>query len=426
MDDIRARLVKGMGLAGRDVEVVLHPSGTDAEYIPLLYAVQRAEALGCSRVVNVIAAAGEVGSHTATAAGGKHISNFRPMGGTCVLNEPVEGFNTNNIKVVEVMPRGDTGGIVPNYDAAMESAVNAAEEEMSGAFYILHAALSKTGLFMPSHGAMEAMMERLKGRYVLVFDACQMRVSAEEMNWYMDRGAIILVTGSKFFGAPGFCGAVVCPKAVTQEFATNAHVPEGLSSYLTKSDVSTAMTKLRDSLTENGPNIGLALRWTCALTEMEEYNTHKAEYEPKMSTWVRGVRDQVAQYAPYLELQPDEGQEDDAHMGGWNTTIGIRMNGQGTTLNLNDLKRVHVLLRKDLSGELPPSATQEEREAVKKKCFIGQPVWLGTHGVLRIALGAPVTRCWGSEEGMAQCLKDDNYILHKWALVTKYFKELSC
>ena len=99
MDDIRARLVKGMGLAGRDVEVVLHPSGTDAEYIPLLYAVQRAEALGCSRVVNVIAAAGEVGSHTATAAGGKHISNFRPMGGTCVLNEPVEGFNTNNIKV---------------------------------------------------------------------------------------------------------------------------------------------------------------------------------------------------------------------------------------------------------------------------------------------------------------------------------------
>ena len=65
-------------------------------------------------------------------------------------------------------------------------------------------------------------------------------------------------------------------------------------------------------------------------------------------------------------------------------------------------------------------------QAVKKKCFIGQPVWLGTHGVLRIALGAPVTRCWGSEEGMAQCLKDDNYILHKWALVTKYFKELSC
>ena len=114
-------------------------------------------------------------------------------------------------------------------------------------------------------------------------------------------------------------------------------------------------------------------------------------------------------------------------MGGWNTVIGIKMAVPGMgDLTLNDLKRVHVLLRKDLSREMPPTATNEEKAAVSIKCFIGQPVWLGCMGIMRIALGAPNTRTWGTADGVEQCLKEDHVILQKWATIAKYFKELSC
>lgn len=62
--------------------------------------------------------------------------------------------------MVEVLPRDDAGGFVDNYDAALRAAVMQAEEEVSGAFYILHAALSKTGLLMPSHGEIEELEQR--------------------------------------------------------------------------------------------------------------------------------------------------------------------------------------------------------------------------------------------------------------------------
>lgn len=427
MDGLRQRLKTGLGLKDTKMELVFHPSGTDAEYIPLLYAAQRAEKQGCSQVVNVIAAAGEVGSHTATAAKGTHISHVLPLGGDCVLNEPVEGFSVDKIKVCEVMPRSDVGGIVMSYDQAMMDAVNEAEATCPGGYYILHAALSKTGLLLPSHGVIEEIQSRFQDRLTLVFDACQLRASDKEVKYWMDRDAMMLVTGSKFYGGPGFCGAVVCPPAVTEELATNPYVPAGLSGYLYKTDVPKCMTALRNGLTNSSLNIGLALRWVCALTEMEKFNLSRDVYHAKIPEWVTGVRDSVAKYAPYLELLGDENQSGEGHMGGWNTVIGIKMCVQGMgELNITDLKRVHVLLRKDMSKEMPPSCTAAEKEAVRTKCFIGQPVWLGAYGVMRIALGAPNTRCWDQEDGVASCLKDDDYILRKWATLTKYFKELSC
>ena len=64
-------------------------------------------------------------------------------------------------------------------------------------------------------------------------------------------------------------------------------------------------------------------------------------------------------------------------------------------------------------------------QAVSRKCFIGQAVWLQTHAILRIALGAPTTRRW-AQGGIEQCLEEDRYILRKWSIIAKYYKELTC
>ena len=64
------------------------------------------------------------------------------------------------------------------------------------------------------------------------------------------------------------------------------------------------MTALHNALTDPALNVGVALRWTCALTEMEEFNKHQAQYLSKMASWVTGVRNAVSDYAPYLGSTP--------------------------------------------------------------------------------------------------------------------------
>ena len=93
-DDIRVRLTQVLGLKPSTAEIVLFPSGSDAELLPLIIALIRtqqsnvklhnADSLqsgqsvsnGC--VYNYVTAAGEVGSGTPNAAGGRHFSPMSP------------------------------------------------------------------------------------------------------------------------------------------------------------------------------------------------------------------------------------------------------------------------------------------------------------------------------------------------------------
>ena len=94
-DDIRFRLGRVLGLAPSAAEIVLFPSGSDAELLPLILALIRVQqtsmkntnnagqsphgqsiANGC--VYNYVTAAGEVGSGTPNAAGGRHFSPMSP------------------------------------------------------------------------------------------------------------------------------------------------------------------------------------------------------------------------------------------------------------------------------------------------------------------------------------------------------------
>ncbi|CAM9176082.1 unnamed protein product, partial [Hapterophycus canaliculatus] len=85
MSDIRRRLLDVMGIDRKKVEAFLTPSGSDAELLPTALACIRARRLGHKAsdgpaVTSIIVAAGEVGSGTARAAGGKHFSNLTPRG----------------------------------------------------------------------------------------------------------------------------------------------------------------------------------------------------------------------------------------------------------------------------------------------------------------------------------------------------------
>jgi hypothetical protein len=83
------------------------------------------------------------------------------------------------------------------------------------------------------------------------------------------------------------------------------------------------------------------------------------------------------------------------------------------------------LLTEDASGSLPAHASAADRSAAKLRCFVGQPVQLGSFGVLRLAIGAPMARhLAASPMSLPGALRDDVRILDKMAVLGKYCEDM--
>ena len=57
---------------------------------------------------------------------------------------------------------------------------------------------------------------RWPGRVQVVVDACQMRLGRPRLKKYLDRGYLVIVTGSKFFTGPAFSGALLVPAGLAR------------------------------------------------------------------------------------------------------------------------------------------------------------------------------------------------------------------
>lgn len=410
-------------------KVILHPSGSDAELVPLITASIRAKEMGCSNIVNIVAAAGEVGSGTAAAACGRHFSSFTPCG-SVVKNGTILGGFPNSTQVIEIKPRDVYGNFINNYDALVSKAIDESLKAHENPYFVLHAVDgSKTGLRLPSRDLLEDLTARMGERLLVVLDACQCRSEPEELNWFLDRGSIVLVTGSKFYSAPGFCGAVLIP-------SKSAHIlgsyqsPAGLSDYLTKSEVPSSFKTFRSSLPNGPQNFGLLLRWACGITEMDLF--FKMGYQGKRAIhdWVSGVRQMVRKRRPALDLIDtdfEESARDQTRSGGVNSVVSIKfLRKCGTShFDVPLLKSIHLFLTIDASNMLPSRASEADRTIASLRCMVGQPVQLGCFGVLRLAIGAPMAREIASKSGcLERALKQDEQILKKMLVLSKYCEEM--
>lgn len=409
-------------------EIVLHPSGSDAELIPLVYAIERAKELGCNRVVNIVAAAGEVGSGTAAAAGGRHFSPFTPCGNMVTNGELLAGF-PNTTTVVELKPRDSEGNCVSNYDEVVDQVIRGYESSAEHPFYVVHAVDgSKTGLRMPSLNFLSKLQNRLGQRLHIVMDACQMRSEANEINWFMERGASVLVTSSKFYSAPGFCGAVLLPPDCIRVLSQKG-APVGMRDYLTQYEVPPRLEAFYNSLLRKPKNVGLLLRWECGITEMEMFDAMGDSVRIAMRDWVNGVKKLVCERHPALELiDMDRGESkgDRTRCGGVNSVVSIKFLTKCGTAHLDatTLRRVHRYLTIDASGLLPAHVSEQERKACALRCMVGQPVKLGNYGVLRLAVGASMARDIVQPGQMGKALEDDAKILEKMMVLARYCDEM--
>lgn len=459
--------------------MVAHPSGTDAENIPLMHAILTSRQLArttrdqrtvvqrgddrpapqqitkgdMGSVTSIVVAAGEVGSGTARACEGRFFSSRIPIGGSTVENssELPDLGKLARLEVHEMVCRCEAIGMLRNdYDAMVSEAVRSALHSDPAKVVVLHmVAGSKTGMTVPSEQCVaELSAEFGTDRLVCVLDCCQMRHQETLIPRWLNEHGFALVTASKFYAGPSFAGGVLMSGSRITEMndmlesepvSVQAAFANASASYLTPHDVGPVVPRLTAMLPAGPCNYGLLLRWASGLFEMERVDAAiEAAGGPDaagdaMRSWVTAVRAMVdAEHADELERLPVEDYSADGvdyQMGGINSIVSLRLRADKASpfLNAGELKEVYGFMYGDSSGLLPPGTLTEAEEAVMaRRILLGQPVAMPDgSAVLRTCMGAPqFAALLSGTEPLEEMLMTDAVVLSKLALCARHFKAL--
>lgn len=190
--------------------IFLMPSGSDAEYIPLLIAQILNQG---KEVCNIITCNEEVGSGTLDAAGGKFFSPIEPIpgytAGDAQMGDPVEGL-AEGVNTIAINARQESGEVISPSEQINQVLGDCLT---SGTVPVVHTVYgSKTGI---THELDEETHDKVKSlNGVLVVDACQGRFRDSMLTELLDSNAIVLITGSKFYRGPPFSGGVIVPAEI--------------------------------------------------------------------------------------------------------------------------------------------------------------------------------------------------------------------
>jgi len=405
----RKRITRLLDLP-RGSQVVIVPSGSDAEYVPALIArTLRPDAKITSGVVQLR----EIGAGSAPAAMGRYFSTHAPLIGRIPDGlEYLAGFE--GISGMITSAREPDGSVVKSSDemrAFVETALS------RGLFPIAHGVFGgKTGI---RDDTMPASLDG--GSTSLgVVDACQGRFSRKELHEWLSQDSLVLFTGSKFYQAPPFCGAVIIPPRIAEKLRDSpAPKPRhmfsrrGLGGFLTDKELPDCLHHWAPLLAdEDSNNVGLALRWEAGLAGMEALASFSDEKRVREATdeWARSVSAMV-QSEQLLDPWCVE-----------RSIVSIRIAKKDGWFNMDELRDIYRWMSMDISNMIP-GATPEEVSVLSKPAYIGQPVEVSeTFAIVRIALGVESLLAYLNNE--AKTLEEDRLATQKLALIARHFDAL--
>ena len=366
---LRAELLGLYGLDGRGVEMVLAPSGTDLH----LFAGQLLDA-GARPPLAIIPEETETGSGVPAALAGRSLSGPTPLG-------PAGGRPDAfaEIEVRAVAARATDGQ--PRDPDEVDRQVQAlAEDAVAGGRAVLLVLIdvSKTGLISPSPSCALGLAERFPGKVTVLVDGCQLRLTGRTLAAYLDRGAMVAVTGSKFLTGPAFSAALMIPPMLAARFAERP-LPAALQAVSASADWPVGWAA-RSSL-RPAANFGVLLRWAAALEELQRFAAvSDAQVQAVAASLERAARDAIGAHP---ELEPLQVRPLDRGLGpvGWDAVKTIfpflmRASPDGPWLSRAETERLWRLMREDLGG----SALSEDlqvRAAARLRIELGQPVAAG-------------------------------------------------
>ena len=398
---VRTDLVSNIAMTSASaVEVVVCPSGTDAELVPLLVALAEAP-----RVTTVLVGASEAGSGTVNAARGHHFDPTTPSGRSVPPGTPVDDATAERVRLERVRIRDDGGVAREEQDIDDEVRAIVREAVGRGDHVLLHIiAHSKTGVHAPSLALVDDLVRSHSGQVDVVIDAAQGRFSRTGLLESLQRGYMVMVTGSKFFGGPPFAGAVLVPHERAGGRAVPGALPAGLGDYLVPAMLPRSWSAARASL-EPGAGLGVLMRWWAALAEIRDYYSVPAALRLEVLLRFQDVVPQIVTATSHLELStvpPPPRRTDGSRLLESNTTVfpfTARTAG-GVLLGMEDLRGLARAVRfgSEHDAHLPADLTTV-------RCELGQPVQLAAGEadlpVLRVALGGRdiIRACVTSETG---------------------------
>ena len=257
---MRDRISAAYGLP-HGTDIAFSASGTDLEYIPLQAFAGRA----AGGIHNVLLGADEVGSGCILSANGQYFAAQTALGIPTDKGTPVPGLPP--VSLTEISVRNGFGDAFDSavIVAGMHSEIERALEQ--GKFPLLHVVHgSKTGLILPHLDDIDALITRYGDAIGFVVDACQARITSPAVGAYLMRGAVVLLTGSKFMGGPPFSGFALVPR---QTAARIAPLGEGMATIFRRAELPSGWAGV-ETLPEQG-NAGLTVRLEAALFELERF-----------------------------------------------------------------------------------------------------------------------------------------------------------
>lgn len=430
--------------------VILSPSGTDAEFIPTLAALTRHPHwnpnIKKKLVTNIVVANGEVGSGTTLAAGMRHFSSLTPQGNIVVAGALLSGVSTEAINVIGLKIRNESGVMIPAEELENEifKILHQAIDEEHGIAILHMTHVSKTGLSGPRESFVKEMKVKYDDSLLIVVDAAHLRFCEETSRRWLDSGYWILLTGSKFIGGASFSGALLIPHHDAKMLASieSTKVPAGLGDYFSPTDLDPLFASFANTL-PTWHNTGLILRWESALANADAFlRTDAALRTRAIMLWANGARSLIRN-AFYVTLCDDlvgcTSYENFAScIGECNSVVSFGMrvdtNNGMRYLTTDELRMVYKFLSKNLVPHIS-SLSEEERFIAGIPCIIGQPVQIGTRGtctsMLRLAIGIPQILPVIEKERlnpavlMDEILEDDRIVIQKLELIAKHWAELS-
>jgi hypothetical protein len=400
IEEMREELKACLELSPADVEIVFSPSGTDSQ----LHALALARALHGSKLTTIVVGADQTGSGTAFTARGHHFSARTASGRTVRRDASIAGLSGSSIVLPLLEASADIKARADCDDAVLDAVAQTVAGGSAALLQIMDS--SKLGWRAPSDACLDEIARRWPSRVQIVVDACQMRLSRRRLKTYLDRGYMVLITGSKFFGGPAFSGALLLPAVVARSIERGRGIAAGMVDYASRSDW--PQTFAWRSKFESQPNIGQWLRWEAALTEMTAYYRLPDAFRKLAVRELGAAIASLIALSPSLGSIPSEATTSDADDEEFThpTIFPFTVRRDGQLLSATDCRLLHRALMRDCGDLVAGSAA--DRAIAAERCLVGQPVRIERQGeaataVLRLCVGARlVTDAWSSDQGVAR------------------------
>ncbi|NEW88331.1 hypothetical protein DU475_13805 [Rhodopseudomonas sp. WA056] len=357
VEEMRGELRTLLGLEKTGAEIVFTSSGTDAQLVALAVA----RALHGDDLVSVITAADQTGTGTAFTARGLHFGARTASGVTATRGGPIAGLGP--IRSVGLRLR-DADGRLRSPSALDAETLEMVESAVAqGARVMLEAMdCSKLGHAAPSDRCLAEIAARWPGRVQIVVDACQARLGNRRIATLLDRGFMVLLTGSKYFAGPAFSGAVLLPPQLADAVEALPRQAPGLTGYLGRSDWPMRLTSLREQFPVQ-PNFGQWLRWEAALEEIRAYMAVPAKVRSDIIRQLGMRFAELIAASPSVRLLPPQSHSARGDEFARPTIFGFTLHRDARPLSLAECRMLHRALAEGTVGDAP--------------CLLGQPVGWG-------------------------------------------------